>query len=222
MPNSAKRLLLSLLLLGLSSASVADAVYHAHCAICHGNDGGGNQALDAPNLTHLSPAYMTRQITAFKAGWRTGDKPSSPATVMATAIAAIDPSTLELAVNQAAALPVAWPEPQAADDLSGRNTAPVNLKKGRDHYTAFCGSCHGTSADGNELLGAPSLLGMSSSYLARQYQAFASGLRGGKTSDRFAQQMGRLAKALPNVDQIDNVMAYVETLSLESQSMASK
>ena len=68
-------------------------------------------------------------------------------------------------------------------------------------------------ATGNDRLGAPALIGLDEAYLVRQYRAFASGARGSHKSDRYGQQMARLAKALPNADQIENVMAYVESLA---------
>lgn len=219
--DSAKRLVICIILLGFSPVSAAATAYQAQCASCHGEYGTGISALNAPNLTRLSAAYMTRQITAFKEGWRAGKDGNSPANTMAAAVAMMDSTTLELAVKQAAALPTAWPAPVNDNgSIIPADNVSVNLKKGKDYYTAFCGSCHGTLATGNELLGAPSLLGLDSAYLVRQYTAFADGLRGGKSSDRYAQQMGRLAKALPNADQIDSVMAHIEILSLNSQSPA--
>ena len=183
----------------------ANEHYEAHCAACHGSDGSGNAALKAPNLTHLSESYMKRQLAAFKQGWRQSSDAASPSAVMAAAIESLDAMRLDQAVSEAAQLiPVT---------LKRTSLEEFDLRKGRSQYTAFCGSCHGTMATGNDRLGAPALIGLEVAYLVRQYRAFASGARGSHKSDRYGQQMSRLAKALPNGDQIENVMAYVESLA---------
>ena len=179
--------------------------YEVHCAACHGSDGSGNAALKAPNLTHLSEPYMKRQVAAFKQGWRQSSDAASPSAVMAAAIESLDAMRLDQAVSEAAQLMPVTPKRTSLEEF--------DLRKGRSQYTAFCGSCHGTMATGNDRLGAPALVGLEVAYLVRQYRAFASGARGSHKSDRYGQQMSRLAKALPNGDQIENVMAYVESLA---------
>ena len=179
--------------------------YEAHCAACHGSDGSGNAALKAPNLTHLSEPYIKRQVAAFKQGWRQSSDAASPTAVMAAAIESLDAMRLDQAVSEAAQLIPVTPKRTSLEEF--------DLRKGRSQYTAFCGSCHGTMATGNDRLGAPALVGLEVAYLVRQYRAFASGARGSHKSDRYGQQMSRLAKALPNGDQIENMMAYVESLA---------
>jgi cytochrome c553 len=43
---------------------------YANCAACHGADGEGNEALDAPGLVGRNDWYMFRQIKLFKSGYR--------------------------------------------------------------------------------------------------------------------------------------------------------
>jgi len=45
----------------------------ATCIACHGPDAAGNQALNAPPLTHLSDWYMIKQLQKFRAGIRGTD-----------------------------------------------------------------------------------------------------------------------------------------------------
>ena len=40
------------------------------CQTCHGPKGGGNRALNSPNLTGLQDWYIVRQLKNFKAGIR--------------------------------------------------------------------------------------------------------------------------------------------------------
>jgi cytochrome c553 len=44
--------------------------FNALCSACHGSDGAGNEALNAPRLAGLPAAYLERQLTAFRAGQR--------------------------------------------------------------------------------------------------------------------------------------------------------
>ena len=205
MLNYTAKLLGGLSILVACFAVHANEHYEAHCAACHGSDGSGNAALKAPHLTHLSEPYIKRQVAAFKQGWRQSSDAASPSAVMAAAIESLDATRLDQAVSEAAQLIPGTPKRTSLEEF--------DLRKGRSQYTAFCGSCHGTTAIGNDRLGAPALVGFEVAYLVRQYRAFASGARGAHKSDRYGQQMSRLAKALPNGDQIENVMAYVDSLA---------
>jgi cytochrome c553 len=205
MLNYTAKLLGGLSILVACFAVHANEHYEAHCAACHESDGSGNAVLKAPNLTHLSEPYMKRQVAAFKQGWRQSSDAASPSAIMAAAIESLDAMRLDQAVSEAAQLIPVTPKRTSLEEF--------DLRKGRSQYTAFCGSCHGTMATGNDRLGAPALVGLEVAYLVRQYRAFASGARGSHKSDRYGQQMSRLAKALPNGDQIENVMAYVESLA---------
>ncbi|MEE4661085.1 MAG: c-type cytochrome, partial [Halieaceae bacterium] len=55
-----------------SHAQQAPAAYGT-CIACHGADGAGNPALNAPALAGQDAAYLARQITHFKAGVRGSD-----------------------------------------------------------------------------------------------------------------------------------------------------
>ena len=46
---------------------------YASCAACHGPDGNGNQALNAPPLAQLPDWYIVRQLDAYKSGIRGTD-----------------------------------------------------------------------------------------------------------------------------------------------------
>ncbi len=47
---------------------------YAQCGACHGVDGKGNEALNAPNLTGLQAWYLVRQLSNFSAGIRGGSR----------------------------------------------------------------------------------------------------------------------------------------------------
>ena len=44
--------------------------FNSLCSACHGANGHGNETLGAPRLAGLTPAYLARQIAAFRTGQR--------------------------------------------------------------------------------------------------------------------------------------------------------
>jgi cytochrome c553 len=58
------------------------AAIYATCAACHGPDGGGNQALNAPPLNHQADWYLLSSLQKFKAGVRGGDPRNANAVLM--------------------------------------------------------------------------------------------------------------------------------------------
>jgi cytochrome c553 len=198
--------LLSAALMTLVAATMpatADDSYQTHCAHCHGATGEGNDTLGAPNLTRLSESYIERQLQGFKKDWRSKDNHYTQS--MTAAIASLDTPTLKRATTAISRLPDGKVMSQAAKN--------GDVARGKDLYTAYCGACHGTRANGNDALGAPNLLGLSSDYLTRQYREFAKGKRGTHPNDKYGQQMARLSKALKDPQLIDDVTAYVVSIA---------
>lgn len=56
--------------------------YYAPCAACHGAEGQGNQALNAPRLVGTSDWYLVESLEKFKAGIRGGNGASANAVMM--------------------------------------------------------------------------------------------------------------------------------------------
>ena len=95
------------------------------------------------------------------------------------------------------------------------NPAPAtidgNVAKGERLY-AVCSYCHGAEAQGIQAINAPRMAGMTDWYLARQLQNFRSGVRGGHGQDFFGKQMGFMGRNLQTDEQINDVIAYINTL----------
>lgn len=91
---------------------------------------------------------------------------------------------------------------------------------GEAKYLQTCASCHGDSAQGNDALGSPALAAQQSSYLVRQYNNFASGLRGTHSDDKFGQQMVAMSKALTDANEIQKVAEYLSELPAVKQKLA--
>ena len=100
-------------------------------------------------------------------------------------------------------------QPTFADTQSGLNT---DLLAGQASY-AVCSSCHGVNAEGNKAMHAPRLAGMDAEYMKRQLRHFKRGVRGTHEDDTWGQTMAPMAMMLADGSAINNVVAYIDTLS---------
>ncbi len=98
--TDADRLAVATYVAGLRQIRAADAApaasgegrnyYNAICSACHGANGRGNEKLGAPRLAGLAPAYVTRQLAAFRSGQR-GSDPADRLGAQMRAVAAMLP-----------------------------------------------------------------------------------------------------------------------------------
>ena len=185
-----------------SSIEAGKAAYGV-CAGCHGDQAQGNEALQAPRLTHLQPVYIAAQLQKFKSGIR-GGTGSSPAAMQMAGIAA----TLadEQAMHDVAAYIV------SLDNTPATVTVAGDLVMGGDYYNQFCGACHGAAAEGNPALNSPALAGAGDWYLMAQLQAFREGTRGRHPDDRTGKQMRAMAGVLPSEQAMRDVVAFITSL----------
>jgi cytochrome c oxidase subunit 2 len=189
------------------SAALAGAspetLWGRQCVACHGSAGEGNRALGAPALTQLSSAYIDRQLSHFVNGVRGAHPDDAAGKRMALSVANLTPEDIAglagyLSTELAGTRPIA--------SLTG------NAARGQDYYSNLCSACHGGNALGNDLLGAPALAGVSDWYLLSAYQSFLDGLRGQHPDDTYGAQMARLAAAVPDSDDLRDVIAFINTL----------
>lgn len=189
----------------LAGADNADGeALYAGCAACHGADGAGIRAMNAPSLLAQEPWYLKRQLLAFRSGLR-GAHPQDPYGAQMAAIARTLPD--EVAIDAVLAYIDGLPEKTPAATVEG------DIKKGADYYSMVCGSCHGPRAEGNRLLDAPALAGVDGWYLLRQFEHFRAGIRGTAEGDRFGRQMVMMAPALPDEAVTRHVVAYIQSLA---------
>ena len=182
------------------TGSPAAMIWQAQCAACHGAAGEGNQALAAPALTQLSAQYLIRQLTHFVGGIRGSHPDDSAGKRMALSVANLSESDIAgLAALITTELPPAQP----------RATIKGDADRGKDYYVNICSACHGGNALGNDALGAPALAGVNDWYLQSSYQSYLNGIRGAHPDDFYGAQMARLAPALANRDDINDVVAYI-------------
>lgn len=173
--------------------------YATQCLSCHGGDGLGQEALDAPALTTLDPTYIARQLRHFRDGVRGGHPEDTAGSIMAAASANLDDPAIEALASYVDSLPNALP----ATTLSG------DLAQGKDYHLNLCSACHGSNGLGNAALEAPALTGLNDWYLMAQYEKFREGIRGAHPDDRWGVQMVRLAPAISDTDILESIATYL-------------
>jgi cytochrome c oxidase subunit 2 len=98
------------------------------------------------------------------------------------------------------AAPTAWAEP--------------NLQNGKTKYVV-CEACHGPTGSGSKEIGAPRIAGQNPWYELRQLQNFKAGIRGANPQDTFGIVMRPMALTLVTDQDIEDVIAYFDTLKPE-------
>jgi cytochrome c oxidase subunit 2 len=194
-------LLLTPRLLIAADAAAGQAAY-AVCAACHGQQGEGNVAMNAPRLAGQEAWYIKRQLSAYRDGLRgtaSGDTYGMQMRPMAMTVT--NPDAEENLIAYIISLP------------AGDSTASVSgdAAAGQAAY-AVCAACHGPAAEGNEQMGGPKLAGLDDWYLVRQINNYQNGLRGYDPKDIFGNQMRPMAATLASEKAINDVVAYINSL----------
>ena len=175
---------------------------YAVCAACHGANGMGNKALNAPKIAGQEPLYLERQLKNFKAGVR-GAHPKDPYGMQ------MRPMALTLANDQAVSDMAAFLSSMPVSK-SSESTVKGDATAGKASYM-ICQTCHGPKGGGNKALNSPKLTGLQDWYIVRQLKNFKAGIRGTKSGDLFGMQMRPMAMTLANDEAINNVAAYIAT-----------
>ena len=174
----------------------------ATCAACHGADGEGNAALNAPANGGQDEWYVLRQLKNFRAGIRGADPKD-------TYGAQMRPMAMVLPDDQAMADVAAYVASLEAPDLPG--TLEGDPEAGKKAFVT-CVACHGDRGQGNNSLNAPRLTGQHDWYIVRQLQNFRAGIRGTHKQDVYGAQMMPMAQILATDEQVLDVTAYIMTL----------
>ena len=186
----------------LAAAARAAPEEFAYCTVCHGAEGNGNVVIGAPKIAGLDGAYLSRQLQAFRAGWRGTDAADLHGREMYFIAAAIPD---DAALARAIAFVAGFESKAPASIVDG------NARRGAKHYAA-CSACHGERGEGNAELRAPALVDQSDWYLAAQLEGYRAGWRGTAAGDELGAQMRAMAVALPDDAAIADVVAYINSL----------
>ena len=183
-------------------AAAGQALY-AVCSACHGAQGEGNKALNAPKLSGQAEWYLSRQLMNFKQGARGVKDQDINGKVMAPMVANLSATT---DITNVSAYIRTLPDTPVVHTIQG------NLSKGKDLYNSTCTACHGLNGVGVESTKAPRLQNMSDWYLVTQLNNFSSGVRGTHPKDLYGQQMSSVASFLTQEQTINDLVAYIGTL----------
>ncbi|MDP1931716.1 MAG: c-type cytochrome [Gammaproteobacteria bacterium] len=182
---------------------VAGQQQYAVCASCHGQQGEGLQAMNAPKLNGLQSWYIERQLKYYQQGVRGAhpdDQYGRQMAPMASMLSTDD------AVRNVAAYISQLPVTNSPDTVSG------NVSRGMRIYNANCAACHGKNGLGSWATDAPNLVGMSDWYAVIQLNNFKAKIRGAHSDDDYGEQMVSMATAMRNPEQVNDVVAYINSL----------
>jgi cytochrome c oxidase subunit II len=200
------------------------------CGFCHGMQGQGGPALDAPPLAGMEAWYIERQLKAFKnrvRGMHPEDVPGMQMSIV-SGMARNDATIKNVAKHIESLSPGAAPELARGDVVAGtarpfiwrseyaklEHPEPANADRGAEIYTGSCVACHGARGEGNQILGSPRLTDLSVAYLHRQLQYFKNGVRGSNPEDVYGAQMASFAKLLADEQAIADVVAYIDSIEV--------
>jgi cytochrome c oxidase subunit II len=190
------------------SAPVADdkgKALFTPCVACHGANGEGNMALNAPGIAGQSETYLVRQLWEFKKGLRgaeEGDMIGAQMRPMAMALP--DGTAIANVAAYIASLPPTKPPVTVEGDAA----------QGEKIYISKCGACHGGTAWGNEALYTPRLTMLGDAYVVRQVKKFQEGMRGAHKDAKYGQQMAIVAKNVSE-EELNDIAAFLNELAAE-------
>lgn len=183
---------------------------YAVCAACHGANGEGNLAFNAPKLAGQNAWYLERQLHLYKSGARgTHERDHFGKTMAPMAATLADARAIADVVAYIATLP----------DTRPASTIIGNAEKGRARW-ATCASCHGAEGQGIAATNAPRLQGMTDWYLARQLTNFRDGVRGAHPQDIHGGQMALVAGMLMDEAAVGDIVAYINSRGIRTKGEA--
>ncbi len=207
-------LILPLVLLAIPVFAEGDliegkAVYET-CAECHGQNGEGLKAANAPRLAGLRNWYLIGQLEKFRSGLR-GANPENIFGAQMAAIAKSLPNEKTL-LDVVAYIATFKATRSPRSELTGDPVRGLELSR-------YCLRCHGEKAQGYKAPKVikyrshygPRLSGQHDWYLIRQIQNYRDGLRG-SNEDKPTLYMQIEVKSLYKDQDIFDLVAYIGTL----------
>jgi cytochrome c oxidase subunit 2 len=175
------------------------------CAVCHGENAAGNEAVGAPAIAGMPLWYLEAQLKQFRSGNRgTHFDDIMGMRMRPMALSLMREGDVEAVAAQVAAMPPVNPAPL----LTGGDA-----EAGKATFTRICITCHGPEGAGNkDMMGAAPLNRSSDWYLFRQVNNFKSGIRGARPGDQGGALMRPMMLQLTDEQMIKDVIAYIVTL----------
>lgn len=178
----------------------------ATCVTCHGQNGEGMKAMGAPALAGQEAYYLKEQLQNFRTNKRGVHAKDAFGAQMQPFAKTLDSD----GINDVTAYILTLP-----DHVTTEVTVEGDIEKGKTYYNMVCSACHGNGAVGIEALHSPRLAGMQDWYLERQIHNFREGIRGTEPGDTYGAQMQQIAIAIPDDKTVDDVVAYINSLTFK-------
>ncbi|MDA0681281.1 MAG: c-type cytochrome [Proteobacteria bacterium] len=178
------------------------AAQYAVCAACHGQQGEGLQALNAPKIAGQDPWYLKRQLQNYKTGLRGTHDDDIFGKQMAPMAATL---FNDAAIDNVVAHIQTFPDNPSPATIDG------DVVNGQRLYNT-CAYCHGKEAQGIQAINAPRMAGMTDWYLASQLKNFRAGVRGEHPQDFYGKQMGFMGRTVHDDQKVNDLVAYINTL----------
>lgn len=169
------------------------------CAGCHGNHAEGRPEMFAPNLTGQSAQYLVRQLRNFRRRARGRSDDPHGFAMHGRAIALPGDRGVRDVVAYITSLP---PAPVVDAVKAGQAS-----QRGAQIFET-CAACHGPRGEGSDQTMAPSLRGLSASYIVTSLNKFRSKIRGYDPSDAPGATMGSIAQSLSPSD-LNEAASYI-------------
>jgi len=185
-----------------SGNAAVGAAQYVVCGSCHGQQGEGVAALNAPKIAGQSAWYLKRQLQNYQSGLRgthEGDIYGRQMAPMSMTLAD------EAAIDNVVAHIQTFPDTKPAATIEG------DVANGARLYRV-CAYCHGKAGEGIQAMNAPRAAGMTDWYIDRQLQNFKDGIRGSHLKDYYGFQMGLMAQTLHDEQARKDLVAYINTL----------
>ena len=174
------------------------------CTACHGPQGLGNQAMNAPKLAGQESWYIIKQMQLFQNDAR-GTAPGDMHGMQMAAMAKGPQLKSEQALANLAAYIGTFPDEPPATTVDG------DIENGKKLY-AVCAACHGQNAEGLEAMAGPRLAGQNDWYMVAQIKKFKNRQRGYHNMDHGGRQMQPMVMMLTDDKSINDVVAYIDSL----------
>jgi cytochrome c oxidase subunit 2 len=172
------------------------------CGACHGLQGQGNRELAAPRIASLPAWYVGKQLRSFRAGSRGGPASDRTSQQMAVFARNLGDGEIDDLAAYVASLPGPAASPAATDSPAQADGAAAAFLQ--------CAACHGATAEGSEMLGAPPLRNLNAWYFSKQLNDFKSGVRGYDADDTMAASMSAIARSIDTKETADAIAAYLQ------------
>lgn len=194
-----------------AAAVEGDKLFKTQCVSCHGGNGAGNAALQAPPLAGADKDYVIRQLRHFRNRLRGGDTPQGAVATMQAVALSLPNDAAVLALGGY----ISTLKPALTKGSSAPPGSPLNVGKA---LFSVCVACHGGQGEGTPALAAPRLTHLPAWYLTVQLQAYRDGLRGFHVDDQPGQQMRQVAaEVLPDDEGIKAVVAYIVSMGTRTR-----